>query len=248
VTSLSVLSERLYRVQTRLPEHPANAPAEKRGIEGNAAHSPEPLKPEAYGQRFATEQPVSWVEFLSLFSVPKTRSRMGNRLHSSDVSVWISGRWGPRRVRVDECWSILTAERVYTTLLSDPEAIRVGRRGALLYTVEDRTVTVHFEVRANAVWRFGRVFLICPMCAARATRVYLPTSASPAGCRRCWGLTYLSRQRRNYKDGEPRWSYDGLWSYREMAYDETRSARGRRVEACIKRWAERRQIRMRAEP
>ena len=29
---------------------------------------------------------------------------------------------------------------------------------------------------------------------------------------------YSSRQQHNYKDGEPRWSYGGLWSYREMAY------------------------------
>ncbi len=50
-----------------------------------------------------------------------------------------------------------------------------------------------------------------------------------------WGLTYSSLQRRNYRDREPRWSYGGLWSFREMAYDETRSARGRRVEACMTR-------------
>ena len=36
---------------------------------------------------------------------------------------------------------------------------------------------------------------------------------------------YSSRQQHNYKDGEPRWSYGGLWSYREMAYEETISAR-----------------------
>ena len=160
---------------------------------------------------------------------------MRRRLTSYDVKVWISGRWGPRRVRVEECWAILTAERVYTSLLGDPEAISVGRRGELLYTVGDRTVTVHFEVRANAVWRFGRVFLICPMCSGRATRIYLTTAASPAGCRRCWGLTYESRKA-DYRVRGP-FSYVGSWG--EAA---TVLARERRSEASARRYAERRSI------
>ncbi len=34
----------------------------------------------------------------------------------------------------------------------------------------------------------------------RATRLYVPTAASWAACRRCWGLTYQSRTQNNYKD------------------------------------------------
>jgi len=149
--------------------------------------------------------------------------------------VWISGRWGPRRVRVTECCSILTAERVYTRLLADPEAIRVGRRGELRYTVGDHAVEVQFEVRANAVWRFGRVFLTCPMCGGRATRIYLPTSASPAGCRRCWGLSYDSRKA-DYKTRGP-FAYLGSWGEAE-----TILARERRSQAAAARYAERRVI------
>jgi hypothetical protein len=45
------------------------------------------------------------------------------------------------------------------------------------------------------------------------------------------------------KDGEPRWSYGGLWSYREMAYEETTSARVRSMDASMKRWTEWRELR-----
>ena len=62
---------------------------------------------------------------------------MRRRFRSGELRASISGRWGPRRVRVEECSSILTAERVYTSLLVDPEAIRVGRRGELRYTVSN---------------------------------------------------------------------------------------------------------------
>ena len=96
------------------------------------------------------------------------------------MKCWIAGRWGRRRVRMEECASILTAERVYTSLLADPGTITVGRKGEVQYTVGERMVAVELEVRANAVWRFGRVFLTCPMCSGRAT--HLPADFDIAGC------------------------------------------------------------------
>src|SRR5262249_47610026 len=33
------------------------------------------------------------------------------------------------------------------------------------WLLENRSVSIDWEVRANAVWRFGRVFLRCPQCA-----------------------------------------------------------------------------------
>jgi hypothetical protein len=139
-------------------------------------------------------------------------------------------------VRVEECSSILTAERVYTGLLAAPEAIRVGGGGEVFYTIGDRTVAVKFEVRANAVWRFGRVFLKCLMCSRRATRIYLPRSDSPAGCRRCWGLSYDSRKA-SYRVSGPWGRYLGSWG--EAA---TILARERRSQASAARYEERRVI------
>ena len=47
-----------------------------------------------------------------------------------DAHVWCSGRWGPRRVRVTECWATLTAEDVYTALLrSRREVLQPGADG-----------------------------------------------------------------------------------------------------------------------
>jgi len=160
---------------------------------------------------------------------------MRRRLTDRDVRVWIHGRWGPRRVRVEECWSILTAERVYTSLLADPDAIRVGRGGELQYTVGGRTVSVRFEIRENAVWRFGRVFLLCPMCSRRATRIYLPSESSPAGCRVCWGLSYDSRKA-DYKARGP-FAWLGSWGKAETVL-----AKERRAQASARRYAERRAL------
>jgi hypothetical protein len=152
------------------------------------------------------------------------------------LETWIAGRWGPRRVRVDECWAILTAEAAYTRLLTDPEAMHVGGRGELTYVLDARQVVVQFEIRRNAVWRYGRVFLRCPRCSGRVTRVYLPRSDAGPACRRCWGLTYHSRMA-DYKLRGP-FAYLGSWG--EAA---TILARERRREASATRWAERRAMR-----
>jgi hypothetical protein len=90
----------------------------------------------------------------------------------------------------------------------------------------------------GAAWRNGRVFLACPWCARQCTRLYQPLKTSDLR----WPLTYSSRQHRNYKDKGPKWAR-GLFDLREMAYCEADSARKRRREASLQRWAERRVIR-----
>ena len=179
---------------------------------------------------------LSTGNIVSFISVPPRGRMMRRRFRPGELRASISGRWGPRRVRVEECSSILTAERVYTSLLADPDAISIGRGGEAHLTVGDRTVGVQFEVRANAVWRFGRVFLTCPMCSGRATRIYLPRSDSPAGCRRCWGLSYDSRKA-SYRVSGPWGRYLGSWG--EAA---TILARERRSQASAARYEERREI------
>ena len=131
-----------------------------------------------------------------LISVREIRLMRGERrrrcVNPHEVEAWCSGRWGPRRARVTECSAVLQAESLYTELLRNgPEHVRPGRRCALNWTLPGRQVSIEVEVVANAVWRFGRVFLRCPKCGRRATRIYVPASDTSPACRLCWGLTYI---------------------------------------------------------
>lgn len=155
-------------------------------------------------------------------------------LTAGALVVWCAGRWGRKRVRVTQCWGALTAETVYTRLLRDSTGIRPGARGSLTWTLPGRSVSLDWELRANAVWRFGRAFLRCPRCQLLATRIYVPTADAWAACRRCWGLTYESRQLRNYRG-----SLSSVWSQRTLAHWSTLSARERRAVAAAERRAER---------
>jgi hypothetical protein len=118
-----------------------------------------------------------------------------------DVAASCDGRWGRRRARVEECVSV-TAENVYSALLRDARwLVHPGSTGELRWIVAGRARGVAWEVRANRLWRHGRVFLHCGACRRRATRLYLPSGDAPApACRSCWHLTYESQQN-NYRDG-----------------------------------------------
>jgi len=96
---------------------------------------------------------------------------------------------------------MVRAEDVYTALLRDDVTkMRPGARGSVTFTLEKRVVTSDWEIRQNAVWRRGRVFLECPKCRRRCTRLYLPLTDSWRACRRCWGLTYNSRTLLNLQE------------------------------------------------
>jgi hypothetical protein len=159
-----------------------------------------------------------------------------------DAAAWCpTGRWGPRRIRVTECAFVLRAETVYTVLLCDPHRLCPGARGSATVSVRGFMLTADWQIRANAVWRFGRVFLRCARCERLATRLYMPTASSWLACRRCWGLTYESRQRANYKD-VGRFSALGL-TCRSLAKSQTISERERRSAAAAERFAERARLR-----
>lgn len=161
-----------------------------------------------------------------------------------DAAVWISsGRWGPKRVRVTQCWAVLKAEDVYTGLLrANASRTRPGERGWCDWELSGREpIRVAWELRPNAVWRFGRVFLTCPRCQGRATRIYLPTGQAAAACRRCWGLSYTSRQERNYKAGRSH-TWGVLLSPLTYAMCRAEDACQARAEAAASRYAERRAI------
>lgn len=166
------------------------------------------------------------------------------------AAVWHpSGRWGPSRVRVEECVGVLRAEDVYTGLLRDHAARMTpgGKlvRGSLGFRLPlpsgDASHTAEWEIRPNAVWRYGRVFLRCPRCTRAATRLYLPTAKAWLACRRCWGLSYTSRQHRNYKPGRDWWARIGL-DPRMSAAIQALGVSERRAEAAEVRHAERREI------
>jgi hypothetical protein len=113
-----------------------------------------------------------------------------------DVPVWVSGRWGPRHVRVDQCSAILAAEIVYDELICDGAPLGAGWRATLPWAPQGPLAPswdVEAEVVANAIWRRGRLFFRCASCHRRATRLYVPVAGLEPRCRRCWGLNYESQ-------------------------------------------------------
>lgn len=170
--------------------------------------------------------------------------RRRNWISRGDAAVWCpGGRWGPRRTRVNECWALVRAEDVYTNLLkSNGTDLRAGRAGTAVYAAERRTFSVSWEIRSNAVWRRGRVFLRCARCTRRCTRLYIPLSDSWVACRRCWGLSYPSRALQNYKDSL--WGRGAIarmfgTTQRAWAYSTTDENRKDRLRRSRERWADR---------
>lgn len=115
----------------------------------------------------------------------------------SDVRVYVAtGRWGRRRARVGQCAAVLAAELVYGTLICEGAAIGPGWHAEGSWTPHGAagpSWQIAFEVRPNAVWRRGRLFMRCHHCGGRVTRLYVPVVALEPRCRRCWGLSYESR-------------------------------------------------------
>lgn len=149
-------------------------------------------------------------------------------------------RHGRRRARVEECAYTLRAEDVYSRYLAD------GATGDCVDLVfGDVTVRVLFDVRPNAVWRHGRVFLRCPGCGRRCTRVYRSASMPVVRCRRCLGLVYGS-QVRNYRDRPIRNAFAALLglTMRDRALEHGRFVAAERREASERRWADRRGVRV----
>ena len=103
---------------------------------------------------------------------------------SHDRRVYGHGRWGPRRVRVTECWSILRAEDVYTGLLQDDAArVAPGARGIATFTAEGREFIASWEVRQNTVWPVGGCSCAAPdaACGVHASTSLCQNAHSRAG-------------------------------------------------------------------
>src|SRR4051794_24663677 len=99
------------------------------------------------------------------------------KLQQGDAPVFVTGgRWGVRRLRVDECVNALTAEHVYDVLIRNGRPMHPGECGAVDATDSSGySWRVRYEIRANAVWRRGgRVFFRCDECGRLATRLYRP--------------------------------------------------------------------------
>lgn len=168
------------------------------------------------------------------------------RVPPNELRVYACGNRGRHRVRVTQCWAVLRAEDVYTALLRDNlSRLRPGAAGTATWHVEGRELNTSWEVRQNAVWRRGRVFLRCARCNSRCTRLYVPLADSSLECRRCWGLTYASRTLQNYKDSV--WGR-GVFArvfgvtQRDWALERTDENRFERRERSRERWATRREF------
>jgi hypothetical protein len=151
------------------------------------------------------------------------------------VPVWISsGRWGPRRARVEQCVT-LAAELVYHQMVCEGPPFGAGSRATLTWTPNgsSKSWPIGAEVVANAVWRRGRLFFRCPACQRRAARLCVPVADLEPRCRRCWGLSYESRS----------WSYKptGFLKFLgPIAYVTTQHRREHRREAAQERYRQRR--------
>lgn len=167
-------------------------------------------------------------------------------IYRGEAGVWCpGGRWGPRRTRVTECCGVIRAEDLYTALILDANGIkaRPGTVGSATFRMGEQDVTVDWELRSNAVWRCGRLFLRCRRCSHRCTRLYLPLSDSGLACRKCYGLSYNSRTLNNYKNslwGRGAFARMFMTTQRDWAYTTTDEARQSRREASFERWDKRR--------
>src|SRR5262245_50405643 len=115
----------------------------------------------------------------------------GRRPYRIPSDVPITGtreRGGRRRGRVERCPCVLRAEDVYGERLCERVAFGPGSRFRLSVTLYGAIWEFDAEVLPNAVWRRGRLFLLCPHCQRRATRLYVPIARLEPLCRRCWGL------------------------------------------------------------
>lgn len=165
-------------------------------------------------------------------------------IRPGDAPVWAGGKWGRRRVRVNECPLVVRAEDVYTGLIKDnAAALRPGARGDATYRVHGRDYSIGWEVRPNAVWRRGRVFLVCPRCHHRCTRAYAPLLDLSLACRRCWGLSHISKSLFCYSDGVwGRGPFARMFgtTQRDWALEQTSARRQARYTRSLERWDERR--------
>ena len=167
-------------------------------------------------------------------------------IRKGDALVWCpGGKWGGRRTRVTECYGVVRAEYIYTALILSESLSQgqPGTAGSANFTLGEQNVSVEWELRANAVWRCGRLFLKCKSCFRRCTRLYLPLSHLALRCRACYGLSYNSQALNNYKNslwGRGPFAKMFMTTQKEWAYMATDEARETRREASIERWARRR--------
>jgi len=111
------------------------------------------------------------------------------------------GRWGPRGLPDAECCAILTAEAVYTEILRGRMAATRPEDHGTADFGRAFSCSVRWEIRPNAVWRFGRVFLVCPRCDHHVTRVYVPSERSDAAVSVGGSRTAHGRTATSVRDG-----------------------------------------------
>ena len=128
-------------------------------------------------------------------------------------------------------------------MLKGDATVKAGSCGEVSWTLGGEAFIAAWELRPNAIWRRGRLFLTCPRCESRCTRLYLPLPSSWLACRQCWGLTYSSRTLLNYKDSPwGRGVFASVFgtSQRDWARLTTQEKRQNQYQRSAQRMAERR--------
>ena len=154
------------------------------------------------------------------------------------AALWVTnGRWGRRRARTNEFWTLF-AEGVYDDLIR--RGVEFGPGSELQTTVtlrgEGAQWSVGLVVIDNPIWRFGRVLYVCPRCRVRTSRLYVSRNQPVRfgiGCRRCFGLSYASQK----------WSYRSTGTLGRLFgspyLQNTEISRMHRLQAAKTRYAER---------
>jgi len=145
----------------------------------------------------------------------------------SDAALYVTnGRWGPKRLHVEQCCATIRAEDLYDDLVK--RGLSTGRGSTFTATValpDGRMHTVRSELVQNPIWRIGRLFVRCGWCGRRATRLYVPCRGFDLRCRRCWGLSYESQAQNYGATGYLGWLFGTLAS--EATLERRREARRR---------------------
>ena len=143
--------------------------------------------------------------------------------NSSALPLFCSGRFGRRRIRVNQCWLTLKAEESYDSAVRLRQEI--GERRTFNVSCGSQEWRVETQLLPNRIWRHGRMFFVCQQCRNRATRLYVPSQGLDMRCRSCWGLSYESRSW-SYHPGFMGWSRDVCLATTESRREE-RKARSR---------------------
>lgn len=115
---------------------------------------------------------------------------------------YVHGRWGPRHLRIHECWAVIRAEDAYASFIRTGSPPAIGSRVMATADIKGQQIRLAIEILPNRLWPLGRTFFRCGRCERRITRLFIPAEGRDPRCRHCWQLNYQSQE----------------WSYRATCF------------------------------